>query len=107
MAAAAAEVYLSGSVDSRPVDRVVRMIDPDRSLGTQAERVFARKMKIHVKNISVVKSASAADLAAVNHRLAEDTERLVSFGAAVFDTQQNEVRLQLVDDETMVMATVN
>jgi hypothetical protein len=50
-------------------------------------------------NISAVQPASPADLRLVNPSLAEDTERLVSFGATVFDTQQNRVRLQLVRDD--------
>jgi hypothetical protein len=98
MAAATAGIYMEGKLDSRPMERVVRMIDTDQSLGAQAERVFARKLRINVMNISVIRSASPLELATVNHRLAKDTERLIQFGAAIFDTQQNQVRLQLVEE---------
>jgi hypothetical protein len=99
MAAATADLYVSGQLDANPMSQVVRMIDTEQSLGAQAERVFARKAGIQVMNIYVTQPAGPADLASVNPELARDTARLVSFGATVFDTQQNRVRLQLVEDE--------
>ena len=75
------------------------MIDTDLSLDAQSERAFARKMAIPVMNMCVVKPASSSDLEIVNRRLARDTERLIQFGATVFDTANSQTtRLLLVED---------
>lgn len=99
LAQATSGLYLGGQIDAQPIRQIVRLIDGDKSLGAQAERVFARSLGIRVMNICVVKPVDPSELVTVNRRLAEDTDRLIRFGAAVFDTRQSQVRLQLVEDE--------
>ena len=82
---------------ARPIPRVVRMIDTETSLGAQTERVLARQIGSRVMDIDVVKSAGPEDLITVNRVLATDMQRLISFGATIFDTQQKRVRLILLD----------
>lgn len=89
MAAAAAEAYKDTHDTIIPVEQLVRMIDTDQSLGAQAERAFARDLAVPVMNICVVKPATARDLEEVNRTLARDTQQLIKFGAAVFDTATN------------------
>lgn len=98
MADAFGDMVTSGTLESRPVKQVVRLIDADLSLGAQSERVFARKIGTPVMNVCVVKPATVSELSAVNRRLARDAARLVSFGAAVFDTRHDHVRLLLEED---------
>jgi hypothetical protein len=97
LASASAETYLNGHVHTRPVRRVVRMIDTDLSLGAQAERAFARQLAIPVMNICIVKPAAPSDLEYINHQLARDTQRLIQFGATVFDTANKQTRLLLLE----------
>lgn len=82
----------------RPIGTIVRMIDTELSLGAQTERAFARQIGSKVMNISVVKPASPDEIQAVNHVLSEDVARLISFGATIFDTAHNRVRLLLEHD---------
>lgn len=89
---------IHNGLDAKPVHALVRMIDTDMSLGAQAERVFARQVGIKVMNICIVRPAQPSDLGKVNHALARDTERLIKFGATVFDTDRHEVRLMLVNE---------
>lgn len=84
--------------EAEPIDTVVRMIDTDTSLGAQAERVFARQIGSKVMNICIVQPAGVADLKRVNHKLARDTSRLISFGATVFDMRNKQARLILTED---------
>lgn len=81
-----------------PVRQLVRMIDTEQSLGAQAESVFARLIGTSVKRISLVRPADLEDLRTRNCQLTDDLQRVISFGAAVFDSANNQVRLQLVDD---------
>lgn len=99
MAAAAASTYEAGHVEAQPMKRLVRLIDADLSLGAQAERVFARKMGIKVLNTCVVRPVAPSALEAVNPHLARDAERLIKFGATVFDTLNNQTRLMLVEED--------
>lgn len=98
LASVSAGVYQRAQVENTPMRQVVRMIDTDLSLGAQAERVFARELGVRVMNICVLQPATVHDLAKVNHTLAEDTQRLIEFGATVFDTANKQVRLVLVEE---------
>lgn len=89
---------IKNGMDATPIAMVVRMIDTDMSLGSQTERAFARQIGSRVMNICVVQPASHGDLEAVNHVLAVDSARLINFGATVFDTTNNKVRLMLTED---------
>ena len=82
---------------ARPIETLIRLIDPDKSLGAQTERVFARSIGSRVMNVSVVRPATPDSLRFVNPRLAEDTARLIQFGATVFDTRESSVRLILTE----------
>lgn len=84
--------------NAEPVDAVIRMIDTDMSLGSQTERAFARQIGSKVMNICVVKPANPKELDLVNHTLAVDTARLIKFGATIFDTSSNKVRLMLTEE---------
>lgn len=99
MATAFAGIIKANKIAYKPVDKVVRMIDPDKSLGAQAERAFARAIGSKVMNIKIMKPATPSELNHVNHRLARDTARLISFGATVFDTRDQTTRLMLVEDD--------
>ena len=88
---------ITAGMDATPMDTVVRMIDTDMSLGAQTERAFARHIGTKVMKISVVRPAQPQDLEQVNSVLAEDTARLIRFGATVFDTSNNNVRLMLTE----------
>jgi hypothetical protein len=88
---------VNGGMDAEPIGTLIRMIDTDMSLGSQAERAFARQIGTKVMNICIVRPALPQDLLQVNHALAVDTERLINFGAAVFDTSNNQVRLALTE----------
>jgi hypothetical protein len=87
-------------MDARRIGTVVRMIDTELSLGAQTERVFARQIGSKVMNICTVtvSPATVEDLATVNRELADDTERLIRFGATVFDTVDRSVQLLLTED---------
>ena len=97
MSTAFAELIRQG-MSARPMDTVVRMIDTELSLGAQTERVFARQIGSKVMNICAIKPATTADLASVNRTLADDSARLISFGATVFDTTNRSVRLLLTEE---------
>jgi len=88
---------ISGGAEARPIGTLIRMIDTDMSLGSQTERAFARQIGTKVMNICVVKPAQPEDLEEVNQVLARDTARLIRFGATVFDTRNNRVRLGLME----------
>ncbi len=97
MSNAFANLITSGT-PAKPIDIVIRMIDTELSLGAQTERAFARQIGSRVMNIAVVKPAQPEDLFAVNRVLAEDTARLIRFGATVFDTRTSSARLVLTED---------
>lgn len=88
---------ITDGAEARPINTLVRMIDTDMSLGSQTERAFARQIGTKVMNICVVKPARPEDLEDVNRVLARDTARLIQFGATVFDTTNNRVRLSLME----------
>lgn len=67
------------------------------SLGSQTERVFAREIGCKVMNVTVVQEVAPHELARVNHLLAEDTARLIKFGATIFSTDTKRVRLMLTE----------
>ncbi|MGB3023545.1 MAG: hypothetical protein WBB39_01935 [Candidatus Saccharimonadales bacterium] len=98
LGAAFAKLYETEFV-TKPMQRMVRLIDPDTSLGAQTERVFARCTGIPVFTVSVVMPADPQNLFDVNRTLAEDTHQLISFGATVFDTKQHQTRLMLVKED--------
>ena len=89
---------ITAGMDASPIGTVVRMIDTDMSLGSQTERAFARQIGSKVMNISLVKPATPDELSPVNHALAVDSARLIRFGATVFDTSNNRIRLILSED---------
>ncbi len=89
---------IKGGQPATPVTRLIRMIDTQLSLGAQAERAMARQLGIRVMNISAVRPASPLDFTEVNHSLADDTAQLITYGATVFDTSNNRVRLILEDE---------
>lgn len=98
MASAFAGIIQSGQ-EASPIKRLIRMIDPDKSLGAQTERIFTRLIGSRVMSVVLTKPAAPEDLAHVNPRLAVDMARLIRYGAHVFDTQR--VKLDLVEyDET-------
>ncbi len=99
MSSAFAELIKQGA-DAQPIQKLVRMIDTDMSLGAQTERAFARQIGVKVMNISIVKPAQPEDLGIVNHVLARDTARLIQFGATIFDTEHNQARLLLTESHT-------
>jgi hypothetical protein len=97
MSTAFADIIRSGW-EAAPIGTVVRLIDTDTSLGSQTERAFARQIGSRVMNIRVVRPANPEDLDQVNHVLARDTARLIGFGATIFDTRDDSVRLQLTEE---------
>lgn len=97
MAAASADSYQT-SGEIHPVQQLVRLIDADLSLGAQAERVFARQLGIRVLHTCVVRPVAPAALETVNPHLAHDAQRLITFGATVFDTANKQTRLMLIDE---------
>jgi hypothetical protein len=97
MARAFADLVTEGA-EAEPISAIIRMIDTDMSLGSQTERVFARQIGVKVMNICVVQPAAPEALATINHHLAEDTARLIEFGATIFDTRNNHVRLVLAEE---------
>ena len=84
----------------KPMCKMIRLIDPDTSLGAQTERVFARCIGMPVYTVTVVEPVDPDKLFEVNQVLAEDTHRLISFGATVFDTKHHRTRLMLVEETT-------
>ncbi len=84
----------------RPMSRMIRLIDPDTSLGAQTERVFARCIGMPVYTVTVVEPVDPDKLFAINQTLAEDTHRLISYGATVFDTKHHRTRLMLVEEKS-------
>ena len=88
---------ITDGMEAKPIDVVVRMIDTDMSLGSQTERAFARQIGSKVMNICVVQPAEPRELDKVNHTLAADTARLIRFGATIFDTNNNQIRLMLTE----------
>jgi len=96
MSNAFAQLITDGG-DAAPISTIVRMIDTNMSLGSQTERAFGRQIGAKVMNISVVRPAAPDDLEQVNRVLATDTARLIKFGATVFDTSDNKVRLMLTE----------
>lgn len=97
MSSAFAELILNGA-PSTPIDKVIRMIDTEHSLGAQTERAFARQIGSKVMNICIIKPASVEDLAFVNRTLYKDVDRLIQFGSTIFDTSNNKVSLILSED---------
>ena len=83
-----------------PMKRMVRLIDPDKSLGAQTERVFARCIGMSVFTVTVVSSTDPDSLFDVKQTLVEDTQRLISFGATVFDTAHHRTRLMIIQEKS-------
>ncbi len=92
-------------VNATPIANIIRMIDTDMSLGSQTERAFARQIGSKVMNICVVQPANPSQLEKVNRVLAVDTEQLISFGAVIFDTSNNNVRLMLREEDSQPAET--
>lgn len=88
---------IKNGMDATPISTIVRMIDTETSLGAQTERTFGRQIGSRVMNITVVQPTQPEKLESVNHILAKDTARLISFGATVFDTSSSEVMLILTE----------
>lgn len=99
MGAAFAKLYES-EFKTQPMKQMIRLIDPDTSLGAQTERVFARYINMPVYTVTVAMPADPKKLFDINQTLAEDTQRLISFGATVFDTHHNHTRLMLVEERS-------
>jgi hypothetical protein len=81
-----------------PVDRLIRLIDPEMSLGAQTENVFARLMGTGVFKVAIARTGLGISDKVMRPRLRQDSETLVSFGATVFDTDTRE-QLVLVEQE--------
>jgi len=80
--------------DAQPVGRLVRLVDPDMSLGAQTENVFARLMGTNVFKVGIAEIGEAGPSEAnMPRQLVADTQRLIRFGATIFDTLK---RQQLV-----------
>lgn len=97
MSSAFAELILKGA-PATPIDKVIRMIDTEQSLGAQTERAFARQIGSKVMNICLIKPAEIKDLATINRVLYKDIDRLIQFGSTIFDTRNNKVSLILSED---------
>lgn len=97
MSKAFADLIREGA-ETTPISTLIRMIDTDQSLGSQTERIFARQIGSRVMDIGVVRTAPVTALGEVNHQLQVDTQRLIQFGATVFDTA-NHVQLVLRPNE--------
>ncbi|MGV9001520.1 MAG: hypothetical protein ACOH18_01005 [Candidatus Saccharimonadaceae bacterium] len=89
---------IKNGAEASPIPTVIRLIDTDMSLGCQAERVFARQIGARVMNILVVRPTGPENLTQVNRILSKDTARLIGFGATIFDTTNDKVRLTLSEE---------
>lgn len=89
-----ADVVRKTDVGANPIDRLVRLIDTDTSLGAQTENYFAKVMGIQVMNVAVAQVGS--NRLPANYpasKLVKDTDDIVRFGGHVFSTER---RSQLV-----------
>lgn len=84
--------------DPSPVERIIRLVDPEMSLGAQTENVFGRLMGSGVFKVAIAKTGIEISDGVMRPELRKDTEKLVRFGAAVFDTTTRE-QLVLVEQE--------
>lgn len=100
MAQKMADLYFS-AMRAQPVRKMIRLVDPDTSLGAQSERVFARSLKIPVFSVAPMQPALANKLKQVNPTLYKDVEKLITYGATVFDVSQRAVRLVVVEEEDL------
>ncbi len=82
-----------------PIRRLVRLIDPDMSLGAQTENVYARLMHTGVFRVAIAETGIEPDEHMLPAHLVQDTRRLVRFGATVFDTLKRQ-QLVLVPQES-------
>lgn len=89
---------LAADVDHTPVKKLVRLVDPDQSLGAQTENVFARLQGTPVYNVAVAETGARPDAAHMPDRLVRDNATIVAFGGAVFDTVRRQ-QLILVPHE--------
>lgn len=77
-----------------PINRLVRLIDTDTSLGAQTENYFARVIGTQVMKVGVAHIGDHALPANYpSSRLVRDADDIVRFGGHVFDTKR---RTQLV-----------
>jgi hypothetical protein len=74
----------------KPVERLVRLVDADTSLGSQAEKVFARLMRIGTYGIALAKTGVAARTSNLPPTIVRDVNAIVSFGGTVFDETRQE-----------------
>jgi hypothetical protein len=87
-----AQVFSSVALQHQtsPVHRLVRLVDPDMSLGAQTENVFARLMGTGVFRVAIAETGIEASPQSLSPRLLQDTQHLVRFGATVFDTERKQ-----------------
>lgn len=74
--------------EPRPIRRLIRLVDPELSLGAQTENVFARLMQSGVFRAAVARTGLAPDESSLTPQLVDDTQRLIRFGATIFDTEK-------------------
>ena len=89
---------LTSEVDHSPVAKLVRLVDPDQSLGAQTENVFARLQGTPVYNVAVAETGIRPNADHMPDRLVRDHDTIVAFGGAVFDTVRRQ-QLILVPHE--------
>ena len=89
-----ADVVRQADIEATPIDRLVRLIDTDTSLGAQTENYFAKIMGIQVMNVAIAQVGNDHLPAHYpSSRLVKDTDDIVRFGGHVFSTER---RTQLV-----------
>lgn len=84
--------------DARPVDKLVRLVDPDTSLGAQTENLFARIMGARVFRVAVAETGVEPSAQSLPPHLVSDTQHLVQFGATVFDTLRRQQLILVPQD---------
>ncbi len=84
-----------------PVKKLVRLVDPQTSLGAQTEKVFAGLLDISTYNVSFAALGSAPQVeGGLPERLVHDADRLVAFGAHVFSLERRQMLVLVPEAET-------
>jgi len=73
-----------------PVHRLIRLVDPEMSLGAQTENVFARLMGTGVFRVAIAETGIEPSQHNTSDALLKDMEPIIRFGGTVFDTQRRQ-----------------
>lgn len=97
---------LMGRLDLSPVNDVLSLVDPDLSLGSQTERIFARMRGIPTFKVAPVMPGTLE--ASISPALQQDLDKIIRFGATVCTLAEGPMfgLVEQANDDDLLVASV-